>query len=233
MCALRIGVTPSRDSENPAIHRVTERMRQAVELSGGEVVTLDYPLNEQALSEVLTTLDGLILAGGPDMHPRYFHQELDPHCGQIDEERDELEWYLMKWAMETDIPVLGVCRGMQIINIALGGDIFQDIVYSQGLVHRQESDMRYFHDVTIEDGTLLRSLISSVRYPVNSYHHQAVNKVAQGLVVSAIAPDGIIEAIERPASRFLLGVQWHPETSYLVDEFSRRIFAAFMNACRG
>ena len=233
MRALRIGVTPSRSSENPALHRVTERMVYAVEAAGGEVVTLDYPLNEADISALFDTLDGLILAGGPDMHPRYFGQKLDPHCGTIDEERDELEWYLMKRAMETDMPVLGVCRGMQVINIALGGDIFQDIVHSQGLIHRQESDMTYFHDVTIRDGSILRSLIPSERYPVNSYHHQAVNRIAEGMIVSAVAPDGIVEAIERPASRFMLGVQWHPETSYRADVFSKRIFEAFMNACRG
>jgi len=232
MSALRIGVTPSRSSEDPALHRVTERMVYAVEAAGGEVVALDYPLDISVLEKVLPGLDGLILAGGPDMHPRYFMQELDPHCGKIDEERDELEIYLMKWAMERDIPLLGVCRGMQVINIALGGDIFQDIVYSKGLIHRQDSDMTYFHDVIIEEGTLLRSLIPSQRYPVNSYHHQAVDRVADGLIVSAAAPDGIIEAIERPASRFLLGVQWHPETSYRADVFSRRIFDAFMKACR-
>jgi putative glutamine amidotransferase len=232
MSALRIGVTPSRKDDNISYHYVTERMMQAVQAAGGEVVMLDYPMNEEILAPQLEGIDGLILAGGPDMHPKYFGQELDPHCGEIIEERDILELYLMDWAVKNDVPTLGVCRGMQVMNIALGGDIFQDIVYSQGLIHRQSSDMRYFHDVTIMDGSILRSLIPSERYPVNSYHHQAVDRVADSMIVSAVAPDGIIEAIERPASRFMLGVQWHPEISYFKDVFSRRIFEAFMNACR-
>ncbi len=230
--ALRIGVTPSRKKEDISFHYVTERMTQAVEAAGGEVVMLDYPMNEETLAPLLESIDGLILAGGPDMHPKYFGQELDPYCGEIIEERDILELYLMKWAVEKDVPALGVCRGMQVMNIALGGDIFQDIVHSQGLIHRQSDDMRYFHDVTIMGDSILRSLTASVRYPVNSYHHQAVDRVADGMIVSAAAPDGIIEAIERPASKFMLGVQWHPEISYFKDVFSRRIFEAFMNACR-
>ncbi len=232
MSVLRIGVTPSRKKEDISYHYVTERMMQAVEASGGEVVMLDYPMNEKALAPTLDTIDGLILAGGPDMHPKYFSQELAPYCGEIIEERDILELYLMEWAVKKDVPTLGVCRGMQVMNIALGGDIFQDIVHSQGLVHRQSDTMRYFHDVNIMGDSILRSLIPSVRYPVNSYHHQAVDRVAEGLIVSAVAPDGIIEAIERPASRFMLGVQWHPEISYFKDVFSRRIFKAFMKACQ-
>lgn len=232
MSAPRVGVTPSRSKENPELHQVTANMLKAIELAGGEAVVLDYPMDEKTLPAVLDTLDGLILAGGPDVHPRYFGQEIDPNCGEICEDRDILELYLMKWAMERDVPVLGVCRGAQVINIALGGDIHQDLVHNQGLVHRQDASMRYFHDVVFEGDSMLRRMVPSKRYPVNSYHHQAVRRVADGLVVTACAPDGVVEAFERPASRFLMGVQWHPESSYAADHLSREIFRAFMDACK-
>ena len=233
MSALRIGVTASRTKESPDVHAVTVRMTEAVARAGAEMITLDWPHNEQELEKLLPTLDGIILAGGPDMHPRHFGQEIDPYCGEINEERDLLELYLMKWAMEKDIPVLGVCRGMQVINVALGGTLHQDIVHHLGLVHRQGDGVRYFHDVIFSGESRLSALVPSERYPVNSYHHQAVDRLADGLIATAWSPDGILEAYERPASRFVMGVQWHPEVSYTIDSFSRKIFAAFLEACRG
>ncbi len=232
MSALRIGVTASRTKEDRSVHRVTDGMAHAVQSAGGAVVTLDFPLNRAELDQILPTLDGLILAGGPDVHPKYFGEEIDPHCGEIDDERDGLEMYLMDWAMKADIPVLGVCRGMQVINIALGGDIYQDIVHPLGLTHRQMDGVRYFHDAIFQGELVLSGLAGSARYPVNSYHHQALRRMADGLTVTAVAPDGVIEAFERPASRFVMGVQWHPESSYDADSLSRKIFAAFLKACR-
>lgn len=231
MRAPRVGVTASRTKDDPNVHRVTENMTRAVAAAGAEMITLDFPLDEAALETILPTLDGIIFAGGPDVHPKYFGQEVDPHCGTINEERDVLELYLMKWAMEKDIPVLGVCRGMQLINVALGGTLDQDVVHHLGLVHRQPEGIRYFHDVIFEGDSRLRRLVSSARYPVNSFHHQAVERLADGLTATAYNPDGLIEAYERPASRFLMGVQWHPEVSYFADSFSRKIFQIFLEAC--
>lgn len=229
--APRVGVTASRTKEGA--HRVTESMTNALALAGAELVMLDYPLDEVEIGRLMGTLDGVIFAGGPDVHPRYFGQPIDPYCGEIDEERDVLEMYLMKRVMQTGIPALGVCRGMQVMNIALGGSIYQDVVYSMGLVHRQPEGIRYFHDVIFSGDTALRAWAGSERYPVNSYHHQAVDRLADGLVPAAYAPDGLLEAFERPASRFFVGVQWHPEVSYSADAFSRRIFERFLEACRG
>ena len=233
MNALRIGVTMNRRKDDPSLHWVTPNMVNAVTSAGAEIVGLDYPAREEELLSILPTLDGLILAGGPDVHPRYFGEEIDPHCGLIVEDRDEMELFLTRWAFEHDFPTLGVCRGMQVMNIALGGNIWQDIVHPLGLVHRQTDDMRYFHDVIFEGEGILRGLVSSDRYPVNSYHHQAVKRVADGLTATAHAPDGVIEAIEQKDMRFFLGVQWHPESSYCADSFSKKIFAAFLGACRG
>lgn len=232
MSALRIGVTVNRREEDHSVHYVTEKMVHAVEASGAVVVPIDYPMNRETLPALLDSIDGLILAGGPDVHPKHFGEEVDPHCGVIVEERDELELYLARWAAEKDFPTLGVCRGMQVMNIALGGDVWQDIVHRLGIVHRQTNDIRYFHDVVFDGESILRTLTPSVRYPVNSYHHQAVRRVADGLTVTAHTPDGLIEAFEKKGARFFMGVQWHPESSYDHDGFSRKIFAAFMKACR-
>lgn len=232
MNKLRIGVTPSGVRDCPGEVRVTVNMVHALEASGAEVVTLYYPMDKAAIDAVLPTLDGLVMAGGPDIHPRYFGQEPDPHLGEVVDARDELEIYLMKWAMETDIPTLGVCRGCQVINVALGGTLHQDLVHNQGLIHRQGEGIRYWHDAIFEGQSILRSIVPSDRYPVNSYHHQAVDRLAEGLIATAYSNDGVIEAYERPASRFLLGVQWHPESSFDADFLSREIFRVFLDACR-
>lgn len=232
MRPLRIGVTASATKEDPSVHRVTENMTKAVAAMNVEMITLNYPLNKAEFDRILPTLDGVIMAGGPDVHPKYFGQEIDPYCGTITEDRDIMELYVMKWAMENDIPVLGVCRGMQLINIALGGTLHQDVVHHMGILHRQTEGMLYWHDIVFEGDSMLRRLVGSERYPVNSFHHQAVDRLAEGLVATAYNPDGLIEAYERPASRFLLGVQWHPEVSYFADSFSRKIFNRFLEACR-
>ena len=231
MRALRIGVTASRTSEDPNVHRVTKNMTKAMAATGEEMVTLDWPLNTEEMEKVLPTLDGVIIAGGPDMHPKYYGQEIDPYCGEINEERDELEIYVIGYAMEHDLPMLGVCRGMQVINAALGGTLHQDVVHHLGIRHRQPEGMLYYHDIIFEGDSLLRRLVGSERYPVNSFHHQAVDRLADGLVATGYNADGLIEAYERPGSRFLMGVQWHPEVSYFNDSFSRKIFSAFLAAC--
>ena len=232
MRALRIGVTASGTSEGANIHRVTENMTKAIAATGVEMITLDYPLNEEEIDRILPTLDGVIMAGGPDVHPKYYGREVDPYCGESVEDRDLMELYVMKWAMENDVPVLGVCRGMQLINVALGGTLHQDVVHHMNIVHRQPQGVRYWHDVIFEGDSMLRRLVPSERYPVNSYHHQAVERLADGLVPTAYNPDGLIEAYERPASKFLMAVQWHPEVSYFADSFSRKIFDRFLEACR-
>ncbi len=232
MSALRIGVTASAVKDNPEIHRVTENMTRTMELAGVEMITLDYPLDQEAIDRVFPTLDGVVMAGGPDVHPKYFGQEIDPYCGTIAEDRDIMEMYVMKRVMEADLPVLGVCRGMQLMNIYLGGNIHQDVVHHMNIVHRQPEGVIYWHDVVFEGDSMLRRLVSSERCPVNSYHHQAVDRLADGLIATAYSPDGLIEAYERPASKFLMGVQWHPEVSYTKDSFSRKIFARFLEACK-
>jgi len=232
MSAPRIGVTASATKEDENIHRVTENMTRTMELAGVEMVTLDYPLNKEEIDRIFPTLDGVVMAGGPDVHPKYFGQEIDPYCGTIVEDRDIMELYVMKRVMEADMPVLGVCRGMQLMNVALGGTLHQDVVHHMNIVHRQTDGVLYWHDVVFAGDSMLRRLVSSERCPVNSYHHQAVDRLADGLIATAYNPDGLIEAFERPASKFLMAVQWHPEVSYTKDSFSRKIFAHFLEACK-
>lgn len=231
MRTVRVGVTPSVKNDDPTQHAPTQRMLHSMVSSGMEPVTLDYPMKEAELLPVLDTLDGIIFAGGPDVHPRHFGQAVDPNIGGINEERDELELYLMKWVKKRALPILGVCRGMQLINVALGGTLHQDLVHNQGLIHRQSSGV-YFHDVIFDGDSLLTGMVSSSRYPTNSYHHQAVDRLADGLKATAYAPDGILEAYEGTGSAFILGTQWHPEVSYDNDVLSRRIFLRFAGACR-
>ena len=231
MRTVRVGVTPTLGKIDPAQHAPTSEMVHTMVSSGMEPVVLDYPMNEQELLPVLETLDGIIFAGGPDVHPRHFGQEPDPHLGTVLEDRDELELFLMKWVSGRKLPILGVCRGMQLINVALGGTLHQDVVHHMNIIHRQSDGMLYWHDIVFEGDSMLRQLVPSDRYPVNSYHHQAVDALGDGLVPTAYNPDGLVEAMERPASRFLMAVQWHPEVSYFKDSFSRKIFARFLQAC--
>ena len=182
--------------------------------AGGTPVVIPSYDNEKALVSLLDTLDGLVLSGGADIDPDYLGEEpLD--CISVNPRRDAQELMLVRLAVDRQIPILGICRGIQMLTAALGGKLYQDIKTQHGVscIEHSQTIARGLpsHDVRIEKGSLLHTLMGTETLAVNSFHHQAVKEVPQGFRVTAMSADGIIEAMESTAFRTILGVQWHPE----------------------
>jgi putative glutamine amidotransferase len=181
----------------------------AVEQAGGRALLVPPAAN--GVDETLDALDGLIFSGGADLDPRLYGQEAHPETSGVSEKRDRFELALLEGALERDMPVLAICRGSQVLNVARGGDLVQhlpDVVGDERHVHTPGTFAD--HDVTVEEGTRLGELLDG-RAPVKSHHHQGFGRLGEGLQVSAYALDGTIEAVEDPDRRFALGVLWHPE----------------------
>jgi putative glutamine amidotransferase len=170
----------------------------------------------------LAGLDGLVLAGGSDIDPAMYGAPRHPETGEPDPARDSLEIFLLREALERDLPVLAICRGLQLLNVALGGTLVQHI---EGHRYPDQPDV---HPITIASHSRLRSILEVDEFVVNSRHHQCVDRVASGLVVVARAPDNVVEALELPGKRFVLAVQWHPEDR--TDGPDARLFEAFRDA---
>ena len=172
----------------------------------------------------------LVTGGGADINPSLYGQPPHPSAdGPPDEERDIMEIKLIKAALEENLPLLSICRGMQLLNVTHGGDLNQDIDERDlhGIKPPPGKRHEIVHTVNVEPGTKLAEILEMAEHPVNSRHHQAVSHVGQYLVVSARAPDGVIEAIERPDRRFAIGCQWHPEESIRTNPGDLKIFEAF------
>jgi putative glutamine amidotransferase len=226
---------------NPPIIGITRCSRmddyiKSVEQAGGRPRVLE---TSESPRKVVGELDGLLLTGGGDIDPVFYGEERHPTIEDAEPGRDEFEIDLARRALSADLPMLAICRGAQVLNVAAGGSLVQDIDSSvqAPLTHaiRQPRDA-HAHDVSVAAGSRLeRALGSAVDGAhlcrVNSRHHQSVARLGEGLVASANAPDGVIEAIEKPAARFCLGVQWHPENFCNTGEFSP-LFAAFIAAAK-
>ena len=189
--------------------------------AGGTPVVIPSYDNEKALVSILDTLDGLVLSGGADIDPDYLGEEpLD--CISVNPRRDAQELVLVRLAVERQIPILGICRGIQMLTAALGGKLYQDIKTQHGrpCIEHSQTIARGLpsHDVKIEKDSLLHSLMGTETLAVNSFHHQAVKEIPQGFRVTATASDGIIEGMESTAFRPILGVQWHPECFILEND---------------
>jgi len=209
---------------------------EAVEAAGGAVWILPNA-EPEAANSYAEVLDGLLLTGGDDPHPHLFGEEPHPHIERVDERRDRFEIALLHAAARRDLPVLGVCRGAQLMNLARGGDIYQDIASQTGsrLRHAQTRiDDGPWHGVELTAGSRLASILGVTTLATNSFHHQAVRRVGEGLVACARTPlDGLIEAVEDPRREFFIGVQWHPELAALRgDPGGKALFAAFLAGAR-
>ncbi len=187
----------------------------AIIKAGGSPVLIPLTNDKQVLNEILSRIDGLVLSGGGDLHSSFFNEELHPAVESYDLERDLYDIQLVRLAAEKQIPILGICRGHQVINIAFGGNIFQDIpsqIPHSNINHSQtEVREKGTHKVNIIPGTLLSAITKKEAFSVNSFHHQAVNRIAPGFIESASSEDGVNEAIESSEGKAILGVQWHPE----------------------
>ena len=200
---------------------------------GGAPLLVPIPQNKQSISAICHALDGLIFSGGPDINPRFYRQDPLPGLGEVDEDADHMALELIRQALALDLPILCVCRGIQVLNVALGGTLYQDVPTEMpsALKHEQQADRAVVtHTVTVLPDTLLRRIVKRDRMWVNSKHHQAVKDLAPGLIVSAHAADGLIEAVEKPDQRFVVAVQWHPEGLWPHDICAKRLFQALIKA---
>jgi putative glutamine amidotransferase len=181
----------------------------AVERAGGRALLV--PPSHDGVEETLESLDGLIFSGGSDLDPELYGQEAHAETSDVMRNRDTAELALLEAALERDMPVLAICRGSQVLNVARGGDLVQHLPDEVGdEKHKHTPGTFADHDVSVEDGSRLASVLGE-RAPVKSHHHQGFGKVGEGLRVVAHAEDGTIEAVEDPTRRFALGVLWHPE----------------------
>ena len=182
---------------------------RAVERAGGRPLLV--PPSTEGVEETLDALDGIIFSGGADLDPALYGQDAHPETDQPFPLRDDGEFVLLRAALERDMPTLGICRGSQVLNVALGGDLVQhlpDVVGHDR--HKDEPGLYADHDVAIEPGSKLEDMLGS-RAPVKSHHHQGFGQLGQGLSATARAEDGTVEGLEEPSRRFAVGVLWHPE----------------------
>jgi len=235
-----IGVTTSAERTPKGVDRafLNAAYVRAIERAGGIPVLLT-PFHAPAAIEALwPRLDGLLLTGGGDIAPARFREPAHPETSLISEERDALELDLVtRRAVDEGVPLLAICRGLQVLNVALDGTLHQHVpdVYGAELKHAQE-DMRNArtHGVTVARGSRLAEVVGATELRVNSFHHQAINRLGDGLEAVAWSEDKLIEAVELPgAPGFVLAVQWHPEELVEVDEAARRLFAALIDAAKG
>jgi putative glutamine amidotransferase len=207
---------------------------ESIRRAGADVRVLDRAIDRP--EDVIRSAQGILLPGGGDVIPSIYGEAAHRTYSAAEPGRDDYELELARRAVEADVPLLGICRGIQVLNVARGGSLVQDIQDEIGVTvnHTQrDSPVTIAHEVWISEGSLLdrlmRERLESDACPVNSRHHQAPKVLGAGLIVSATAPDGVIEAIEDSSRRFCLGVQWHPENFYRTGEF-RPIFEGFIQA---
>ena len=218
-----------RMTADPRLSEAHAKYPESLARAGAEVRWIGLEDPEQAVRDALAC-DGLLLPGGGDMDPKFYGQERIPACGEPNPLRDAAEPLLLRAFLDADRPVLGICRGIQVMNVVLGGDLYQDIKPFEHIPHNDHWGK--IHTVTVRRGTLLSRILGQDTVLVNSQHHQAVDRVAPGLVLSALSEDGIVEAVEKPDARFCLGVQWHPEWLNDADPAMQGLFDAFVNACK-
>ncbi len=227
-----IGVTAWRNAESQQL-RLKETYMDAVYRAGGLPVVLPCLADEASIDALLDYLDGVLLSGGNDIHPRRYGEEVLPCCGEIDERRDEFELLLVKRAIERDMPIFGICRGFQVLAVALGATLFQDLEAQLGLPrenHRQEPPYDdYKHTVRFKEGSLLARITQTELMPANSMHHQAIKEASDRINIEGITMDGIIEAISMKGNDAVFAVEFHPEYLAPFSDFAARMFTYFVD----
>ena len=229
-----IGILPLVDEGRDSYWMLPGYMK-GVEEAGGIPVMLPLTDDEDEIRQLSESFDGFIFTGGPDVSPWVYGEEKLDICGDCTEMRDKMERVLLPLVLEQNKSVLGICRGIQILNAVLGGNLYQDhpTQHPSQINHRMAAPYdREEHEVAIVEGTPLAEIVGVCRMGVNSCHHQAIKDLAPSLEVMATADDGLIEAVYMPGKNFTIAVQWHPEFSYKVNENSKKIFKAFVDSMK-
>lgn len=218
----------------PGYERTTinEDYARSIAAAGGIPILIPPATDLGTIPDQLELIDALILSGGPDVDPLHYGQQPKLECGPSTPIRDVFELEALRIAQEIGLPVLGICRGMQMLNVFLGGTLFQDLKYAN-TDHRHmgaANPETPLHEITIEANSFLADALGSKRVPVNSFHHQALDRVADGFEVVARSDDGLVEAVEHTGEDFdAFGVQWHPEMMSRENTFAQALFRWFIS----
>ena len=229
-----IGLIPLYDEDKESYWMLPGYMK-VLETCGALPIMLPLTSDEEELEQSLALCDGLLLTGGHDVDPVLYHEQPKAECGVPCRERDAMECRLLGWALEKNLPVFGICRGIQFLNAYLGGTLYQDLPteYDSTIEHHMTPPYdRTAHKVTILADTVLAEILGEGELPVNSYHHQAVRDLAPGVTKMAVSEDGLVEAISVDGKKFAVGEQCHPEFSYENNAQSLKLVQAFVDACR-
>ena len=228
-----IGITPSAaayEADHGSFRRYASMTAYADAVSGAGGIPVILPFLSGDVPALLDRLDGLVLSGGGDVAPsRFGEDDIHPDTYDIDPSRDEFEIALVHLALSENKPLLAICRGIQVLNVALGGTLHQHVPDAfSGLVHRQHQDHipadQPGHEVTVAPGSALARTVGAGRLPVNSFHHQGLKELAPDLVATATSDDGLVEAVEHRDRSDVIGVQWHPELMASTTQAQARLF---------
>lgn len=230
-----IGVVPLVDEERESYWMLPGYMK-GIEKAGGIPVMLPLTLDEMIIEQLVQAMDAFLFTGGQDVSPSIYGETALPECGAPCGLRDRMEGMLLNAVLKLDKPILGICRGIQFLNAALGGTLYQDLPtqHTSRVEHHQSPPYDIpVHFVRICQNTPLHTLLQIDELCVNSYHHQAVRELSPKLKAMAVSEDGLTEAVYMPDKKFVWAVQWHPEFSFEKDDASRRIFEVFVEATEG
>jgi putative glutamine amidotransferase len=207
----------------------------SIEKAGGFPLIIPYTTDEHYITDLINISSGIMLTGGADICPETYNEEKKSYCENGCKTRDEYELYIFERALDSFKPILAICRGAQLVNVALGGTLYQDISseYSNAISHRQDNGkFSYSHEVAILEDTPLFDMLKQERIKINSFHHQCIKDMGRLIEPMAFADDGIIEAFYMPSYCYLRAYQWHPERLYEMDENNLKIFEDFVNKCK-
>lgn len=228
----KIGIVAAINSEHSS--SVLRDYVNAIEKVDALPVIIPYVEKEENLNELFDLCDGIMLIGGDDVTPALYGEKKGPNCGTTCRERDDYEMLIFEKALYEFKPILAICRGAQLVNVALGGTLHQDIPseIENALDHRKSAEIpSYTHKINVIDGTPLYNLVNKAEIHINTFHHQGIKDLGRLLEVMAVADDGIIEAYYMPSYRFLRAYQWHPERMVDTDEACVSIFKEFVSEC--
>ncbi|HEY9061641.1 MAG TPA: gamma-glutamyl-gamma-aminobutyrate hydrolase family protein [Pseudobacteroides sp.] len=231
-----IGVTPWYDYDKQLTF-IKKGYCEGVNKAGGLGVLLPMCTQPELMENMVQSCDGFLISGGPDVDPKYFNEMNLPFNQDISPYRDTLEIFITRRAIELNKPLFGICRGIQIMNVAMGGSLYQDIhsqINDRKLIKHSQAAPRWYptHKINVKKDSILSKLLKATSIEVNSFHHQAIKDTAPGFEISSLSEDGIIESIEYKNHKFALGVQWHPELMWEANSVFLSLFEGLVQSCK-